>query len=74
MYATVAALDAPYVLMHMRGRPQNMQQQTDYEDVVETVLDFFTEEVGKLKAMGVKDIILDPGYGFGKMHGVCTLV
>lgn len=66
MYETVAALGVPYVLMHMRGKPQNMQTQTEYQDITTEVLDFFIQELGKLRALGVKDIVLDPGFGFSK--------
>ncbi|MCC6460192.1 MAG: dihydropteroate synthase [Saprospiraceae bacterium] len=65
-YAEVARLGVPYVLMHMQGRPQNMQQQPAYDDVVQEVLDFFITEVQQLRALGVRDIVLDPGFGFGK--------
>lgn len=63
---TVARLGVPYVLMHMKGTPADMQQQAHYEDVVREVLDFFIREVNRLHEAGVKDIILDPGFGFGK--------
>lgn len=66
MYPTVAELGLPYVLMHMQGQPGNMQKNPSYDDVVTEVLDFFIAEVGKLRALGVKDIVLDPGFGFGK--------
>jgi dihydropteroate synthase len=66
MYETVAALGVPYVLMHMQGTPQAMQTDPQYEDVVQEVLDFFIAELGKLRALGVKDVIVDPGFGFGK--------
>lgn len=66
MYETVADLGVPYILMHMQGTPKTMQQQPVYEEIVGDILDFFTEEVGKLRDRGVKDIILDPGFGFGK--------
>lgn len=66
LYETVAALDVPYVLMHMKGQPDTMQQQATYDNVVLEVLDFFIAELGKLRALGIKDIILDPGFGFGK--------
>ena len=66
MYPTVAELGLPYVLMHMQGQPGNMQKNPSYADVVTEVLDFFIAEVGKLRALGVKDIVLDPGFGFGK--------
>jgi dihydropteroate synthase len=66
MYETVAALRVPYVLMHMQGTPRTMQQDPHYDDVVVEILDFFIAEMGKLRALGVHDIILDPGFGFGK--------
>lgn len=66
MYETVAALNLPYVLMHMQGRPETMQSNPKYEDVVLEVLDFFIAEIGKLRDLGLKDIIIDPGFGFGK--------
>ncbi|MEM9888957.1 MAG: dihydropteroate synthase, partial [Bacteroidota bacterium] len=66
MYATVADLDVPYILMHMQGTPKSMQLQPHYEDVKQEVLDFLIREVGKLKALDIKDIIIDPGFGFGK--------
>ena len=66
MYPTVAELGVPYVLMHMQGTPRTMQQAPVYENVCLEVLDFFIEEVGKLRALGIKDVILDPGFGFGK--------
>lgn len=66
MFPTVASLNVPYILMHMRGTPQTMQQKTDYKDVTAEVLRYFGEKVDRLHAMGVSDIILDPGYGFAK--------
>jgi len=71
MYETVAShsggqRNAPYILMHMQGTPGTMQQNPVYEDVVQEVLDFFIVEIAKLRALGVQDIILDPGFGFGK--------
>ncbi len=66
MYETVAELGVPYILMHMQGRPETMQQQPQYDDVVQEVLDFMIAEAGRLRAAGVKDILLDPGFGFGK--------
>ena len=66
MYETVAKLGVPYVLMHMKGNPQNMQQNPVYENLVTEVLDFFITQTAKLKAAGVNDIIIDPGFGFGK--------
>lgn len=66
MFATVAKLGIPYILMHMQGTPQNMQQNPHYDDVVKEVFMYFAEKVQRLRDLGVKDIILDPGYGFGK--------
>ncbi|MBC7774331.1 MAG: dihydropteroate synthase [Phycisphaerae bacterium] len=66
MLETVATLGIPYVLMHMQGTPDNMQKSPDYEDVVTEVLDFFVQKIETLHGLGVKDILLDPGFGFGK--------
>ena len=66
MYPTVADLQLPYVIMHMQGKPQDMQDNPVYENVVLEVLDFLIAEVSKLRDLGVKDLILDPGFGFGK--------
>jgi dihydropteroate synthase len=56
----------PYILMHMQGNPTNMQQNPHYEDVVTEVLDFFIQKIAVLRELGITDIILDPGFGFGK--------
>lgn len=66
MYPTVARLQVPYILMHMQGKPKDMQQNPAYSDVVQEVLDFLIAEVGKLRALNVHDIVIDPGFGFGK--------
>lgn len=66
MFSTIARLGVPYIMMHMQGTPQNMQQHPHYEDVLREVLYYFSEKVQRLRDMGVKDIILDPGFGFGK--------
>jgi dihydropteroate synthase len=66
MFATVARLQVPYILMHMRGTPQNMQQQTTYEDVFAEVYDYFASKYHELKRLGVHDVIIDPGFGFAK--------
>ncbi len=63
---TVAALGVPYILMHMQGKPKDMQQKADYEDIVTDLLDFFIQKVAELRQAGIRDIILDPGFGFGK--------
>lgn len=66
MYATVAQLQVPYVLMHMQRRPESMQDAPSYKNVVQDVLDFLIQEVAALRTLGVRDILIDPGFGFGK--------
>lgn len=66
MIETVAGLNVPYVLMHMKGTPQTMQQQASYENVTREVLDFMIWKTGELRKAGIKDIIIDPGFGFAK--------
>lgn len=66
MFETVAKLKVPYVLMHIQGNPQTMQRNPAYTDVVKEVHLFFEENLKKLNALGVKQVILDPGFGFGK--------
>jgi dihydropteroate synthase len=69
MFGTVASLGVPYIMMHMQGTPANMQAAPQYANVVREVLDFFIQKTGELRQLGVKDIILDPGFGFGKTVG-----
>jgi len=66
MFATVAKLQVPYILMHMKGTPQNMVQQAEYENVFDEVFDYFVAKYHQLKQLGVKDVIIDPGFGFAK--------
>jgi dihydropteroate synthase len=66
MYAQVAKMQVPYILMHMQGKPQTMQKSPAYHHITTDITDFFIEEIGKLRALGVKDIVIDPGFGFGK--------
>jgi len=66
MLDTVAFLNVPYVLMHMQGTPQTMQQSPTYSDVMTEVLDFFIQRTQAVANAGIKDIIIDPGFGFGK--------
>ncbi|MFN8290712.1 MAG: dihydropteroate synthase [Chitinophagaceae bacterium] len=66
MISTVSALGVPYVLMHMKGSPQTMQAQAVYENVTKEVLDFLIQKTGELRQAGIKDIIIDPGFGFAK--------
>ena len=66
MFKTVAQLGVPYILTHMKGTPQTMQKAPYYEDVMKEVCSFFQSNIRELQEAGVKDIILDPGFGFGK--------
>ena len=66
MIQTIAELKVPYVLMHMRGTPQTMQQNAVYENVTREVLDFFVAKTNELKNAGIVDLIIDPGFGFAK--------
>lgn len=66
MFDTVGKLGVPYVLMHMQGTPQKMQENPVYEDIIRDISLFFTDCVKKLYKAGVKDVIIDPGFGFGK--------
>ena len=66
MFATVAELGVPYIMMHMQGTPQNMQNEPHYGNLMKEVFLYFATKVQQLRDLGVKDIILDPGFGFGK--------
>lgn len=66
MFATIGRLQCPYILMHMRGTPQTMSQLTDYENIFSDIAYWFSEKIAELRKAGVKDIILDPGFGFAK--------
>lgn len=66
MFDTVARLDVPYIMMHMQGTPQNMQQHIHYDHIRMEIMQYFALRVQDLHARGVKDIIIDPGFGFGK--------
>ncbi|MEP7163693.1 MAG: dihydropteroate synthase [Ferruginibacter sp.] len=66
MMETVASLKVPYICMHMKGTPDTMQQNISYKDVVKEVLDFFIGKLDACKRAGINDIIIDPGFGFGK--------
>jgi len=66
MFETVAKLQVPYIMMHMQGTPQNMQQNPVYGNVLLEVIDYLAKKVAVLKALHVHDVIIDPGFGFGK--------
>jgi len=66
MFSIVEKLNVPYILMHMKGEPRTMQKNPVYDDVVADILKWFGERIFKLKSAGLRDIIIDPGFGFGK--------
>ena len=66
MFPTVAQLGVPYIMMHMQGTPQDMQKNPHYDNIVKEILYYFSEKVQRLRDLGAKDLILDPGFGFGK--------
>lgn len=66
MFETVAELKVPYILMHMKGTPQTMMQQTHYDHLIAEMLYYFAERIARLESLGVNDIIIDPGFGFSK--------
>jgi dihydropteroate synthase len=66
MMETVSALGVPYIAMHMRGTPQTMQGQTDYSALIPEILSFFAEKLDQFRKLGIKDVIIDPGFGFAK--------
>ena len=66
MIATVGQLGVPYIMMHMKGNPETMQQQTDYDDLIKDINSYFAERIAKAHAAKINDIIIDPGFGFAK--------
>jgi dihydropteroate synthase len=66
MFSIVEKLNVPYILMHMKGEPRTMQKNPVYDDVVADILKWLGERIFKLKSAGLRDIIIDPGFGFGK--------
>lgn len=66
MFDTISKLQVPYILMHIQGTPQNMQNNPNYENVTEEIFTFFRKKINELQKLGFNKIILDPGFGFGK--------
>jgi dihydropteroate synthase len=66
MLEVIAQYQVPYIMMHMRGNPQTMQTMTDYEDIVKEILLYFSEKLKQARALGINDLIVDPGFGFAK--------
>jgi len=66
MFGVIARYNVPYILMHMQGTPETMQVSPSYQNVTDEVMNYFAEKISALRSLGVNDIILDPGFGFGK--------
>ena len=66
MIDTVASLNVPYICMHMKGIPETMHLDIHYENIITEVLDFFIKKINECRLAGIKDVIIDPGFGFGK--------
>lgn len=66
MMNTVARLQVPYIMMHMRGTPQNMKKLNEYDDLVQDVIYYFSQKISEARDLGINDLIIDPGFGFSK--------
>jgi len=66
MLETIAKYNVPYIMMHMKGTPQTMQTLTQYEDIIKEMLFYFSERIAVARALGINDLIIDPGFGFAK--------
>jgi dihydropteroate synthase len=66
MMKTVAELQVPYIMMHMKGNPQTMQSLAQYENVTKEVIFYFSEKIAQARSLGINDLIIDPGFGFAK--------
>ena len=66
MLATIGKLKVPYIAMHMKGNPKTMQSQTDYSNILTDIMHYFAEKLEDFKKFGIKDVIIDPGFGFAK--------
>jgi len=66
MFSTIAKLQVPYIIMHMQGKPSDMQNNPTYNNVTQEIIQYFSKKIDILKTLGVHDVIIDPGFGFGK--------
>lgn len=66
MLEVIAKYNVPYIMMHMRGKPETMQSMTDYDDIVKEILFYFSEKISQARSLGINDLIIDPGFGFAK--------
>lgn len=66
MFSTIAELDVPYIIMHMQGKPGNMQDEPEYKNVTDEIIQYLASRISLLRKKGVNDVLIDPGFGFGK--------
>jgi len=66
MMEVISKYNVPYIMMHLRGTPQTMQSQTNYEHLVKEIITYFSEKINKARSLGINDLIIDPGFGFAK--------
>jgi dihydropteroate synthase len=66
MMGVIASNNVPYIMMHLRGTPQTMQSQTDYEHLITEIITYFSDKINKASSLGINDLIIDPGFGFAK--------
>ena len=66
MFKTVAELQVPYIIMHMKGTPQTMQKNPTYDNIIQEIIFYFSQKISELRSLGVNDLIIDVGFGFGK--------
>ncbi len=66
MFSTISKLQVPYIIMHMKGSPQNMRSQTNYSDLIGDIIFYFSKKINELRSLGVNDVIIDVGFGFSK--------
>ena len=66
MFETIGKLQVPYIIMHMKGNPGNMQTNVDYNNLINDIIYYFSEKINKLRTLNVNDIIIDAGFGFSK--------
>ncbi len=66
MFTTIAEMQVPYIMMHMQGTPQNMQEKVVYHDLIQDIIYYFSKKINRLRNLGVNDLILDVGFGFSK--------
>ena len=66
IFKVIAKYNVPYIIMHMKGTPKNMQDKPEYNNIVDEIIEYFIEKITTLNSIGIKKIIIDPGFGFGK--------